>query len=134
MSAVCGLLSLPTEILLKIFRYLNDPRWILRLGTTCKRLAAFSHEEMIWRPLVHRYFPPAVKYYTSLSRKIREGWEDLVQLFSHLSIEGLFAMLWIRFPPLKGNNTIPNLLPLQYYLVPYGTTKSEILSKVPYVP
>jgi hypothetical protein len=132
MSAVCGLQSLPTEILLKIFRYLNDPPWILRLGSTCKRLAAFSHEEMIWRPLVHRHFPPAVKYYTSLSRKIREGWEDLVQLFSHLSIEGLFAMLWIRFPPLKGipsESSTPSIL-----FSTVQNNKVRNFGEVPYVP
>ncbi len=98
---MCGLLSLPTEIILKIFRYLNDPPWILRLGSTCKRLAALSQEEAIWRPLVYRHLPAVIKYYTVPAWGIRAGWEDLVQLFSCLSIGGPKAVLWnLKYGPL----------------------------------
>ena len=47
-----GLLSLPPEILLKIFQYLGHANAVLRLGSTCKRLAALYKDDYIWKPLL----------------------------------------------------------------------------------
>jgi len=61
MAAEVGLLSLPSEILLKIMEYLGAGVWVLRLAATCSRLAALVKHQSIWQPLVRREFPSVVR-------------------------------------------------------------------------
>ena len=81
------LLSLSTEILLKIFQHLEDPKSVLRLGSTCTRLAAIARDDLIWRPLVLYEHPLIAKFVVGPAGDLREGWEDLVNLFGGLAVE-----------------------------------------------
>ena len=61
-SDACHLLSLPPLVLTKILQHLEDPRWVVRAGRTCKQLASLVEQDVIWRPLVRRDYPWIVNW------------------------------------------------------------------------
>jgi hypothetical protein len=52
MTSTASLHSLPPEILLKICQYLGNAADVVRLGSTCKQLAAVAKDDTIWEPLL----------------------------------------------------------------------------------
>ena len=52
MTSTASLQCLPPEILLKICQYLGNAADVVRLGSTCKQLAAVAKDDTIWEPLL----------------------------------------------------------------------------------
>ena len=86
MSADCGILHLPLELLIKILEYLEEPFCLTRVASTCSLLAVVAKHDLLWKPLVPNEFENVVKMYSDPAWGIRPGWEDLVELFAGLAI------------------------------------------------
>ena len=84
-AADCRLLSLPPELLFEIRAHL-DPLSVLRVGATCRLLAAVAQADLIWKPLVLAEFWHVEGNFSDPTWAICEGWEDMVELFAGLAI------------------------------------------------